>query len=316
MCGSNGIRKPVAESTSNRANQRLHRLFTDLAGPMPTSTGGAQYCLMIVDDATNMVWPVFLPDKSAATVTRGFRTFLAAINAYGKPACLRTDNSLEFTKKEFQTMMSDTNVRREYTSVDGPKRNGGVERKLALVAEGGMAALVAEGGMAAFLKFQLTFDGVEFLAKALDYGPSRPEAWTWMCDALNTMARVDEKPAMMCTFEKFHGRPHRGLVLPYMMPGRHKVKRAVKLEPKGEPCFYLSSGNDHASSCFKAMLSRSGAGSYSTDVTWGYRRALFVGEWTTGSGGATMAAPSPPPAKGRNASASAQEPEVPQGLEV
>ena len=68
---------------------------------MPTSTGGAQYCLMTVDDAAIMGWPVFLPDKSVATFTRGFRTFLAAVNAYRKPACLRTDNGLEFTNKKF-----------------------------------------------------------------------------------------------------------------------------------------------------------------------------------------------------------------------
>ena len=305
--GGKGIRKPVAKSTSNCADQRLHRLFADLAGPMPTCTDGAQCCLMIVDDATNFGWPVLLPGKSGATVTRGFRTFLAAVNAYGKSACLRTDNDFDVTNKEFETMISDNNIRRECTSVEGPKRSGRVERKL---------ALVAEGGMAAFLEFQLVFDGVDFSAKTLDCGRTWPEAWTWMCDALNIMARVDDKPAMMCSFEKFHGRPYRGPVLPYMMPGRHKVKRTVKSEPKGEPCFYLNSGNDHASDCCKIILSRSGAASYSTDVTWGYRRAPFVGEWTTGSGGAAMAAPSPPPAKGRSAIAPAQEPEVPQGFEV
>ena len=99
--GCDGIRKSVAKSTSNRAKQRLHRLFADLAGPMPTSTGGAQYCLMTADDATNMGWPVFVPDKSVATFTRGFRTSRAAVNAYSMPACLRTDNGLEFTNKKF-----------------------------------------------------------------------------------------------------------------------------------------------------------------------------------------------------------------------
>ena len=38
--------------------------------------------------------------------------------------------------------MSDNNIRREYTSVDGLKRNGRVDRNLALVAEGGMAAFL------------------------------------------------------------------------------------------------------------------------------------------------------------------------------
>lgn len=40
----------------------------------------------------------------------------------------------------------------------------------------------------------IMFDSVNFPAKALDYGRSWPEAWTWMCDAFNAMAWVDEKP--------------------------------------------------------------------------------------------------------------------------
>ena len=90
--GGEGIRKAVAKSTSCRAKKRMQRLFADLAGPMQKSAGGAQYCLMIVDDAINMGWPVVLPDKSAATVTNGFRAFLEAVNAYWTPQSLRTDN--------------------------------------------------------------------------------------------------------------------------------------------------------------------------------------------------------------------------------
>ena len=199
--GEKGVRKAVAKSTSCRAEKRMQRLFADFAGPMPKSTGGALYCLMIVDDAKNMGWPVFLPDKSAATVTTGCRTFLAAVNAYGTRESLRKDNAFEFTNREFRKLMFDNNIRREYTSVDGLKRNGRVERKL---------ALVAEGGMAAFPEFQLMFEGVEFPAKALDYGRTWPEAWTCMCDAFNIIVRVDDKPDMTCSFERFHGRRYRG----------------------------------------------------------------------------------------------------------
>ena len=151
--GGKEIRKAVATSTSCGADKGMQRRHADLAGPMPTSTGGARYCLMIVDDATNMGWPVFLPDMSTATVTLGFRTFLTAVNAYGQPECLRTDNASEFTNTEFQRLMVDNNIRREFTSDDGPKCKRRVERKL---------ALVAEGGHAAFLEFQTMFDGVEF----------------------------------------------------------------------------------------------------------------------------------------------------------
>ena len=129
-----------------------------------------------------------------------------------------------------------------------------------------------------------------------------------MCDALNLMVRLDEKLGMMCSFEKFHERPYRRLVLPYVMAARHKVKRAAKSEPKGEHCFYLNSGNDHASVCSKIMLSPSGIASYSTDVTWGYRRAPF--------GGGTAIARSPSSSKGGPVRGSAQQSHAPRGYEV
>ena len=89
-----------------------------------------------------MGWPVFLPDMSAATVTQGFRTLVAAVNACGTPACLRTDDGLEFTNKEFRTLTAENTIRREYTSDDSPKSNGRAERKLVLVAEGSLAAFL------------------------------------------------------------------------------------------------------------------------------------------------------------------------------
>ena len=69
-----------------------------------------------------------------------------------------------------------------------------------------------------------------------------------------------------------------------MMPGTHHVKRATKMDPKVEPCFYLNSGNDHSSNCCKILLP-SGVTSYSADVVWGYRRVPFVGEIATCGGG-------------------------------
>ena len=96
---------------------------------------------MIVDDATKLGWPVFQPEKSATTVTLGFCTFLAVVNAYAQPECLRTDNASEFPNTEFQRLMVDNSIRREFTSVDGPKRNGRPERKLGLVAEGSRRVL-------------------------------------------------------------------------------------------------------------------------------------------------------------------------------
>lgn len=49
-------------------------------------------------------------------------------------------------------------------------------------------ALVAEGGMTAFVEPQLMVDGVEITAKALAYGCTWQDAWVWVRDALNLMA--------------------------------------------------------------------------------------------------------------------------------
>ena len=113
----------------------MQRLFTDLAGPMLTSPGGARYCLTIVHVATNMGPPVLRMDKSAAAATLGFRTFLSAVNANGKPGCLRTENTPQVTRTEFHRLKTENHIPSEFTAVNGPKRNRRVERKLGFVAE-------------------------------------------------------------------------------------------------------------------------------------------------------------------------------------
>lgn len=52
--GGKGLDKAVAKFTTCRDDKPLQRLYAGLAGRMPTSAGGAQLCLTIVDDATNV----------------------------------------------------------------------------------------------------------------------------------------------------------------------------------------------------------------------------------------------------------------------
>lgn len=99
-----------------------------------------------------------------------------------------------------------------------------------------------------------------------------------MYNVLNAMTRVNKKPSMMCSFEKFHERPYRGTVLPYMMPSCHKIEQVVELESKGDIFFYLNPGNGHVSDFYKILLSSSGASSYSSNVVWSCKRAPFMRE--------------------------------------
>ena len=100
--------------------------------------------MLLVDDYSNVGWVLFLKDKTGSTVTQAFRAFFATIKpliaVHGPVGSLRTDNGLEFVNDDFKNMLTKLNIKRELTPVDGAKRNGRVERKLALITEGARAA--------------------------------------------------------------------------------------------------------------------------------------------------------------------------------
>ena len=78
------------------------------------------------------------------------------------------------------------------------------------------------------------------------------------------------------------------------MPGHRTQDSGPKWAGEADPCVYLNGGNDHDSDCDKMMLA-SGIASYTTNATYAYRRAPFIGQQVTFGNGA-IRAPSPPPA--------------------
>ena len=288
-CGeAKAIRAAVPKTTSFRAARPLERLFGDLTGPFSPSAGGARYCILLVDDYSNVGWVMFLKDKTGSTVTQAFRAFFAAIKplitVHGPVGSLRTDNGLEFVNDDFKNMLMELNIKRELTPVDGAKRNGRVERKL---------ALITERARAAWLEFPRHFPDLQFPRKALIWDKIWPEAFSWMNDCINISARVDDKPDMLCPWEKLYGRRPTSLVLPFMMPGFRHANRKTKMHSKGESCFYVNTGHDHSSTAHKVLLA-SGVDSYTADVTFGYHRRPFVGESPTWGDGAVVSSPPSP----------------------
>ena len=282
------IRRSVSRSTAWRATKPLELLYGDLSGAMPASTGRSVYCFFIVDCYSNLGWPMFLKDKSADTVTHAFRAFLAAIKPLreknGEPGALHTDNGTEFDNEPFANLLVKYGIRREFNSVDGPKRNGRVERRI---------ALVKQGARAAWLGFPRLFPDVRFPSRAMHYSAVWPEAWTWMLENINIISCVD-CPDKRCLEEKLYGKRLRKQLLPFLMPGHRTRGSGPKWAGKADPCFYLNGGNGHASDCDKVML-ESGIASYTTNATYAYRRASFVGQQVTFRNG-VIRAPSPPPA--------------------
>ena len=166
-----GIRRGVSRSTARRPTRPLELLYGDLSDAMPASTGGSLYCFFIVGCYSNLRWSIFLKDKYTDTVTRAFRVFLAAIKPlrekHGEPGALRTDNGTEFVNDPFANLQAKHGIRREFTSVDGPKRNGRVKRRI---------ALVKKGARAAWLGFPRLFPDVRLPSRAMHYSAVWSEA--------------------------------------------------------------------------------------------------------------------------------------------
>ena len=192
-CGeAKAIGAAVPKAASFRAARRLERLFGDLTGPFSPSASGAGYCMLLVDDYSNVGWALFLKDKTGSTVTQAFRAFFAAIKpliaVHGAVESLRTDNGLELVNDDFKDMLTELNTKRELTPVDGAKRNGRVELKL---------VLITERARSAWLEFPRHFPDFQVPRKALIWDKIWPEELSWRNDCINILARVDDKPDML-----------------------------------------------------------------------------------------------------------------------
>ena len=53
--------------------------------------------------------------------------------------CVRSDNSTEFVRSNFVEMLDRRGIRRGYTAVGSPTRNGVVERQIAMLLDLAMA---------------------------------------------------------------------------------------------------------------------------------------------------------------------------------
>ena len=209
-----------------------------------------------------MGWVPFLKEKTDSTVTQAFRAFFAAIKpliaVHGPAGSLRTDNGLKFVNDDFKNMLTELNIRRELTPVDGAKRNGRVERKL---------ALITEGARAAWLEFPRHVSGLQFPRKALIWDKIWPEAFSWMNGCINISARVDGKPDMQCLWEKLYYRRPTSLVFAIYDARLPSRQPEDQMHSRGERCFYLNTGHDHSSTAHKVLLA-SRVASYTRRYLW------------------------------------------------
>ena len=96
---------PKVVDSSRKSLRPFQRIFMDLAGGHPKSTGGAKYLMQLLDDYTNFEWTVLLGDKNGPTVVRAFRMWYASVKqlvgVHGEVRVVLTDNGTEWVNKDF-----------------------------------------------------------------------------------------------------------------------------------------------------------------------------------------------------------------------
>ena len=263
-----------------RSTRPLDRVFVDLSGKLPTSAGGAQYLIMIVDDYWRMGCPYFLKRKS--DVSAVFARFLADVNATDVPStveCVRSDDRTELVRAEFVELLDPRGIRCEYILVGSPKHNGVVERHIAMALELAMASCLEDPRSFGDARLPST-------------GPLWAEACKYTCDG--KLASVTDKLDMHTPYRKLHGRASFARLLPFVKPGSHHVKRTLKSEPKAKACFYLNGGNNHSQDRRKILISF-GRTSSSRDVAWEHPRKPFLGLLPAEESPSPPLPPPPPP---------------------
>ncbi|CAB1100204.1 unnamed protein product [Ectocarpus sp. CCAP 1310/34] len=141
------IRKAFSTTTTSTASRPLQRLFADLTGQLPASTGGATYYLVLVDDYTNDGITKLMPNKQAKNLTKTLRKILVYLHSprtvHGDFQFRRTDNGTELVNASVSDLLLEFGIARKLTSLEGGhRRYGKVERRIGLVREGGISAKI------------------------------------------------------------------------------------------------------------------------------------------------------------------------------
>lgn len=134
-CEGKQMRLPFSH-VGERSTETLHRIHTDICGPMETSSlSGARYFLLFVDDYSRMTFIYFLKQKNEAL--NRFKEFKSLVeNQQSKKIkVIRSDNGLEFCNKEFEGYLKQAGIIHQKTNCYTPEQNGLCERSNRTVVE-------------------------------------------------------------------------------------------------------------------------------------------------------------------------------------
>ena len=108
------------------ATAPLEFVSIDILGPLPRTTTGFRYLLVISDRYSKLTRTVPLRDIKSVTIARAFCEHW--VFQYGPPTYVLSDNGGQFTSKFFQSICSILGARNLFTAAYHPQTNGQVER--------------------------------------------------------------------------------------------------------------------------------------------------------------------------------------------
>ena len=106
--------------------EKFQRIHVDLVGPLPTSTCGKRFIIVITDALTRYVFAQALPNKTAEAVAQALREF---INVFGRPTQMVTDQGKEFLNEVMSALTKFYQVEHTPIKAYRPSANGLVESK-------------------------------------------------------------------------------------------------------------------------------------------------------------------------------------------
>ena len=137
------------------------RLYMDTSSVKTTSIGGSKFWLLVVDEATDMCWSMFLKKKS--DLTENMVLLINTLTAQGKKVkFIRCDNAGENLTLKSVLFNKQMNITFEITAPNSPQQNLCVKRKFATLY-GRLRAAFLEGQFSQEWKDKLWTEGANYV---------------------------------------------------------------------------------------------------------------------------------------------------------
>jgi transposase InsO family protein len=109
-----------------RVGAPMDRLSTDVFGPLPATTRGNHYILVVIDAFTRWVEIFPIPDQTAETTANVILN--EVISRYGCPLDIHSDQGRNYESNIFKELCRMLEIRKTRTSPRHPQCNGQAER--------------------------------------------------------------------------------------------------------------------------------------------------------------------------------------------